>query len=241
MVNIQKITKAGKSLLIALLLAVTFRSFLYEPFHIPSGSMKGTLMIGDYIFVSKYSYGFSRYSFPFSIPLLGKESRRFYAEPERGDIIVFRKPNETSTNYVKRLIGLPGDKIQLRHGVLYINGKKMERNKIDDFVEINFQGQIRKIRQYREKLDNSKEYNTLDEVPNSVTDNTQVYTVPRDHFFVLGDNRDNSFDSRFLNDVGFIPKNNLVGKAQVVVFSVSRNKGIIPFKFDSSRFLKKIQ
>ncbi|MBQ4874722.1 MAG: signal peptidase I [Rickettsiaceae bacterium H1] len=239
--NIHKIIKTGKSLLVALLLAITFRSFLYEPFHIPSGSMKGTLMIGDYIFVSKYSYGFSRYSFPFGIPVLGKEDRKFYTEPKRGDIIVFRKPNDTGTNYVKRLIGLPGDKVQLKHGALYINDKPVPREKIKDFTETDYLGNTTKTAQYVETLENGLKYKTLDQVPDSITDNTQVYSVPKDHFFVLGDNRDNSFDSRFLNDVGFIPKNNLVGKAQLVVFSVSRNKGIIPFKFDINRFFKKIR
>ena len=239
--DIQRIIKTGKSLLIALLLAMTFRSFLYEPFHIPSGSMKGTLMIGDYIFVSKYSYGYSKHSFPFGAPILGTEGRRFYTQPERGDVIVFRKPNDTGTNYVKRLIGLPGDNVQLRDGVVYINNKKMERNKTEDFVETDFKGKSTNVDQYIEVLDNDVQYNTLGQIPNSATNNTQIYTVPADHFFVLGDNRDNSFDSRFLNGVGFIPKNNLVGKAQIVVFSLSKNKGIIPIKFDTSRFFKKIR
>ena len=239
--NIHKTIKSGKSLLIALFLAIAFRSFLYEPFHIPSGSMKGTLMIGDYVFVSKYSYGFSRYSFPFAIPLLGKEGRKLYTEPKRGDVIVFRKPNDTGTNYVKRLIGLPGDQVQLKEGFVHINGKKIERQKSDDFIETDYLGNTTKITQYLEILDNGARYKTLDQVPNSITDNTQLYTVPKDHFFVLGDNRDNSFDSRFLNDVGFIPKDNLVGKAQLVVFSVSKNQGIIPFRFHISRFFKKVQ
>lgn len=232
-----KIIKTIKSLFLALILAVAFRSFLYEPFHIPSGSMKGTLMIGDYIFVSKYSYGYSRYSFPFGLPLLGTNGRFFYTEPQRGDIIVFRKPHETSINYVKRLIGLPGDKVQLKHGVLYINGKEMQRHRTDDLIETDYKNNTTETLQYLETLDNGVQYKTLDKVPDSLTDNTQLYTVPADHFFVLGDNRDNSFDSRF-NDVGFIPKDNLVGKAQIVVFSLSRNSGIIPLKLDTNRLFK---
>ncbi len=240
--SFNKILKVGKSLFLALLLAMCFRSLLYEPFHIPSGSMKSTLMVGDYVFVSKYSYGFSRYSFPFAIPLVGKTGRVLYTEPKRGDVVVFRKPNETSVNYVKRLIGLPGDKIQLKDGIVYINGEKVKREKLADFLDIDYNGKGVKVPQYIETLDNGFQYTTLDQIEQNIqADNTQVYVVPDDHFFVLGDNRDNSVDSRFMYEVGFIPKDNLVGKAQIVIFSVSRNKGILPFKFDIERFFKKVQ
>lgn len=202
-----------KSLLIALVLAIGFRTFFFEPFHIPSGSMKPTLLIGDYIFVSKTSYGYSRYSLPFGIPII--KGRLIETKPERGDVVVFKKPGEEGTNYIKRLVGYAGDKIQVKQGVLYINGDAVYRQRIDDFVDDNFTS----IPQYIETLPNGVSYRILDQNPQSRTDNTIEYTVPKGHYFFMGDNRDNSQDSRILSAVGYVPEINLVGKAKLIFFS----------------------
>jgi signal peptidase I len=198
----------------ALLLALIVRTFLFQPFNIPSGSMKSTLLVGDYLFVSKYAYGYSRYSLPFGPDLFS--GRIWAAEPERGDVVVFKLPRDNSTDYIKRVIGLPGDQIQVTHGVLYINGKAVERDKVDQWVDDDG---IRYDR-YRETLPNGVSYLTLDREPDGPEDNTQVYEVPEDHFFMMGDNRDNSTDSRVLSAVGYVPFENLVGRAEVIFFSV---------------------
>lgn len=213
-----------RSLLIALFLALIFRTFLYEPFHIPSGSMKPTLLVGDYIFVSKFSYGYSSLSLSthfksLSIPFPSFEGRVLEDKPERGDVVVFKLPSDKRTNYIKRLIGFPGDKIQVKHGILYINGKKVERKRIDDFIDRNKPKQNNNIPQYVETLPNGKSYHVLDELKNGDNDNTQVYTVPEGHYFFMGDNRDNSQDSRVLHAVGFVPEENLVGHAEIKFFS----------------------
>jgi len=196
----------------ALLLALVIRTFLFQPFSIPSGSMMPTLLVGDYLFVSKWSYGFSKYSIPFSPPLF--EGRLLGSAPDRGDVVVFRKPHEEETDYIKRLIGLPGDRIQVRDGVLSINGKPVPREAVGEFVADD--GTT--VPQYRETLPNGVSYLTLDLSPSSAGDNTREFVVPDGHYFMMGDNRDNSLDSRF--DVGYVPFENLVGKAQVIFFSV---------------------
>ena len=196
----------------ALILALVIRTFLFQPFSIPSGSMMPTLLVGDYLFVSKWSYGFSKYSFPFSPPLFN--GRILASQPTRGDVVVFRKPNEESVDYIKRLIGLPGDRVQVRDDILYLNGKAVPREKIDDFIAEDGSH----VPQYRETLPNGASYVTLDLSPNSAGDNTREFVVPPGHYFMMGDNRDNSLDSRF--DVGYVPFQNLVGKAQVIFFSV---------------------
>lgn len=196
----------------ALLLALIIRTFLFQPFSIPSGSMMPTLLVGDYLFVSKWSYGFSKYSIPFSPPLF--EGRLLGSAPDRGDVVVFRKPREEDTDYIKRLIGLPGDRIQVRDGVLSINGKPVPREAVGEFVADD--GTT--VPQYRETLPNGVSYLTLDLSPSSAGDNTREFVVPDGHYFMMGDNRDNSLDSRF--DVGYVPFENLVGKAQVIFFSV---------------------
>ena len=196
----------------ALLLALIIRTFLFQPFSIPSGSMMPTLLVGDYLFVSKWSYGFSKYSIPFSPPLF--EGRLLGSAPDRGDVVVFRKPREEDTDYIKRLIGLPGDRIQVRDGVLSINGKPVPREAVGEFVADD--GTT--VPQYRETLPNGVSYLTLDLSPSSAGDNTREFVVPDAHYFMMGDNRDNSLDSRF--DVGYVPFENLVGKAQVIFFSV---------------------
>jgi signal peptidase I len=206
-----------KTVVIALLIAGVIRSFLFEPFSIPSGSMMPTLLVGDYLFVSKYTYGYSRYSFPFGFPPFG--GRIPNRSPERGDVVVFRLPSDTDTDYIKRVIGLPGDRIQMIRGILHINGKPVERVAAGDFETKDGFGQARRYRQYWETLPNGRRHLILELTDEGPMDNTDVYTVPAGAFFALGDNRDSSRDSRFLDDVGFIPQANIVGRAEIIFFS----------------------
>jgi signal peptidase I len=203
----------------ALILALLVRVFLYQPFNIPSGSMIPTLLIGDYLFVSKYSYGYSRYSFPFGLNLFS--GRVWAKEPNRGDVVVFKLPRDNETDYIKRVIGLPGDEIQMTHGVLNINGKPVPKVRTDDFVVTDASGRERHMARYIETLPNGVSYPVLDLVDDGFGDNTEVYKVPEGDFFMMGDNRDNSTDSRFLSEVGFVPFENLVGKAQIIFFSIN--------------------
>ena len=206
-----------KTFAIALLLAAFFRSFLFEPFHIPSGSMKDGLLVGDYLFVSKYSYGYSRYSFPFGLPLF--KGRIFEHGPERGDVVVFRLPRDPKIDYIKRVIGLPGDRIQVKDGVLYINNKAVPKKPDGTFLDDEIPEAAKSIARYKETLPEGKEYDVLDETRFGDVDNTSVYTVPEAHYFMMGDNRDNSVDSRFLEHVGYVPAENIVGHAQIIFFS----------------------
>ncbi len=202
---------------IALIVAFILRSFFYQPFNIPSGSMKPTLLIGDFIFTSKFAYGYSRHSMPFSPPLW--QGRLWEDKPQRGDVVVFKLPSDGRTDYIKRLIGLPGDEIELRNGVVYLNGKALPRERISDFVEPQASGQFETIIRYKETLPNGVSYEVLDSDPASGADNTPLYIVPDGHYFLMGDNRDNSADSRFLSHVGYVPYENLVGQADIVFFS----------------------
>jgi signal peptidase I len=203
----------------ALIIALVIRTFLFQPFNIPSGSMKATLLVGDYLFVSKFSYGYSYYSIPFSPPLFS--GRIFGSDPERGDIVVFRLPKEDSTDYIKRVIGLPGDRIQMRDGVLYINDEAVPREPSGAWEGEGRFGSDTAIKQYRETLPNGVSYLTLDMIENGTGDNTRVFEVPPDHYFLMGDNRDNSQDSRFpQGTVGFVPAENLVGRAEIIFFSI---------------------
>jgi signal peptidase I len=202
----------------ALIIALVIRTFLFQPFNIPSGSMKATLLVGDYLFVSKYSYGYTHYSLPFSPPIFS--GRIFASQPNRGDVVVFRLPREDSIDYIKRVIGLPGDKIQMINGLLHINGQPVKRERIDDFVETDENGRTVRVKRWRETLPNGVSYTTLDLVDNGFYDNTPVYTVPAGHYFMMGDNRDNSTDSRVLSQVGYVPFENLVGRAQIIFFSI---------------------
>jgi signal peptidase I len=199
----------------ALLIALVIRTLLFQPFSIPSGSMQGTLLVGDYLFVSQYSYGYSRYSLPFSPPLFS--GRIFGAAPERGDVVVFRLPREPSTDYIKRVIGLPGDRIQMISGLLHINGVAVKRERVGDFIDDE---DGRAVRRWRETLPNGVTYEALDLQDSGFLDNTQEYAVPAGHYFMMGDNRDNSIDSRVLSAVGYVPFENLVGKAQIIFFSI---------------------
>jgi len=211
----------------ALILALIVRVFLFQPFNIPSGSMIPTLLIGDYLFVSKYSYGYSRYSFPFGLNLFS--GRVWAADPERGDVVVFKLPRDNETDYIKRVIGLPGDEIQMVNGVLHINGTPVPKEEVDDYVVKEPSGRERHMARFRETLPNGVSYPVLDLVQSSFGDNTEVYRVPEDHFFMMGDNRDNSTDSRFLSEVGFVPFENLVGKAQVIFFSIDERSSFWEF------------
>jgi signal peptidase I len=206
----------------ALIIALVIRTFLFQPFNIPSGSMKETLLIGDYLFVSKYSYGYSKYSLPFSPPLFS--GRIFASQPDRGDVVVFRLPREDSTDYIKRVIGLPGDRIQMVEGVLHINGQPVKRERISDFNDVEENGVTRRVKRWRETLPNGVTYTTLDLIDNGFYDNTQVYTVPPGNYFMMGDNRDNSTDSRVLSQVGYVPFANLIGRAQIIFFSIEGDR-----------------
>jgi signal peptidase I len=204
----------------ALLIALPIRTFLFQPFSIPAGSMVPTLLVGDYIFVSKYAYGYTRFSLPFSPPLF--TGRLFPAEPQRGDIVVFRLPRDPATDYVKRIVGLPGDRIQMKDGVLLINDVPVQRERVEDYID---QDSGQHIRHWRETLPNGVSYFALDLQDNGTLDNTDVYTAPRGHYFMLGDNLDNSTDSRALRAVGYVPFENLIGRAEIIYFSVGGADG----------------
>ncbi len=219
---ISKIIDNLKTLLIALFIAVIIRSLLFQPFYIPSSSMEPTLLVGDRIFVSKYTYGYSKHSFPFSPPILNK--RIFSSEPKYGDLIVFKTPSDNRTDFIKRLVGLPGDKIQIKNGDLLINEEKVEKEEIIDNFEIKCGGEYIDVKPFKEVMPNNIKhkvvYNTIGSMVNS-----DLYIVPEDHYFFLGDNRDCSRDSRFLSSVGYVHKNNLVGKARLIFFSNDTSKG----------------
>jgi len=208
-----------KTVVYAVAIAILVRTFAYEPFNIPSGSMKPTLLVGDYLFVSKTTYGYSRHSLPFSLPLI--PGRILYDSPERGDVFVFKKPPENNTDYIKRVVGLPGDTIQVLGGILHINGKAVSRRRIEDFVELDAYGVSSRTPQFIETLPNGVQHKILEADGDTARlDKTKVYTVPEDHFFAMGDNRDNSSDSRVF---GFVPKENLVGPAEFLFFSIDNS------------------
>jgi signal peptidase I len=211
--------ETARTLVYAVAIALAVRTFLYEPFNIPSGSMKPTLLVGDYLFVSKFAYGYSRHSLPFSLPLI--EGRIFARLPERGDVAVFKLPSDNRTDYIKRVVGLPGDRLQVQDGILYINGEPATRVRVDNFRDDDGTSNG-ELTRYRETLPGGRSYTVLDIMAHGSLDNTNVYVVPDRYVFAMGDNRDNSLDSRVPN-VGFIPIENLIGRAEIIFFSTNGN------------------
>lgn len=205
-----------RTVIYAVLIALGVRTVAFEPFNIPSGSMIPTLLIGDYLFVSKWSYGYSRHSFPFSAAPI--DGRILGDGPERGDVAVFKYPPNPGIDYIKRVVGLPGDRIQMRGGQLYINGAVAPREKIEDFVLREPSGGVRRYTQYIEALPNGVKHRIIEVTDRGDLDDTPEFLVPEGHYFMMGDNRDNSDDSR--RNVGFVPVENFVGRADMLFFSV---------------------
>jgi signal peptidase I len=228
-----------KVIIQALLIAFVVRTFLYQPFNIPSGSMYPTLKIGDYLFVSKLSYGYGKYSFNFGLNTFSGNTiikccpvdfpgRKFLADtPKRGDVAVFKLPTDTNIDYIKRVIGLPGDRIQMKDGVLYINDVAVKKERIEDYIDQDSEFGGRPVPQYLETLPNGVQYHVLDSNPNGDLDNTDIYVVPENHYFMMGDNRDNSLDSRVLSHVGYVPIENYVGRADIIFFSISADASLL--------------
>ncbi|MCX7587726.1 signal peptidase I [Phenylobacterium sp. 58.2.17] len=217
-----------KTVAYALLIALFLRVLFFQPFTIPSASMEPTLLEGDYIIVSKFSYGYSRHSIPFSPPLF--KGRIMEHAPERGDIVVFKLPRDGRTDYIKRLIGLPGDRVQMRQGRLWINGKEVVDKELPPVMIDSGYGFTRNVQRFQETLPGGRTFITYDFGPDGDVDNTPTFVVPEGHFFFMGDNRDNSLDSRVPAEigVGFVPAENLVGKAQIIL--LSWNPGASLFK-----------
>ncbi len=232
-----------KTLFYALIIAIIIRSLLIQPFYIPSSSMEPNLLVGDRLFVTKYSYGYSKHSFPFSPALL--KGRIFHKEPKRGDVIVFKTPADNRTDYIKRLVGLPGDKVQFTESNLFINNSEIIKSKISKKEIIYCGNKMIDVFTFEEILPNGKRYNSV-YLKNFPYQNSDEFIVPKNHYFFLGDNRDCSKDSRFLSSVGYVHKDNLVGKAQFIFFSSDKSIGSVfsfwkwnkSIRFD--RFFKKI-
>jgi signal peptidase I len=243
MINKKIIIENIKTLFYALIIAIIIRSFVIQPFYIPSSSMEPSLLVGDRLFVTKYSYGYSKHSFPFSPNIF--EGRIFSKNPKRGDVVVFKTPADNRTDYIKRLIGLPGDQIQFIESNLYVNNSEVIKSRIS-IKENIFCGSVNiDVFKFEETLPNGVKHNSV-YLKNFPYSNSDPYIVPEDHYFFLGDNRDCSKDSRFLTSVGYVHKDNLVGKAQFIFFSSDKNIGnfFSFWKWNRSlrfnRFFKKI-
>ena len=239
----QKIIDNIKTIFYALIIAVIIRSLIIQPFYIPSSSMEPTLLVGDRIFVTKYTYGYSKHSFPFSLGPI--KNRIFFDEPKSGDIIVFKTPSDNRTDYIKRLMAGPGDKIQFIEGNLYLNDVEILKSRVKSKIDIFCGGQVFETKLFKEKNKNKKyitAYNNFGSYQNS-----DEFIVPEKHYFFLGDNRDCSKDSRFLTSVGYVHRDNLVGKARFIFFSTDKKIGrFIEFwkwnkSFRLERFFKKIR
>ena len=232
-----------KTLFYALVIAIAIRSLLIQPFYIPSSSMEPNLLVGDRIFVTKYSYGYSKHSLPFSPPIF--KGRIMHKNPERGDIVVFKTPADNRTDYIKRLIGLPGDKVQFISSNLYINSSEVMKSRLST-NDLIFCGKKKiDVFTFEELLPNGKKFITVYSKEYTFQ-NSDPFIIPKNHYFFLGDNRDCSKDSRFLSSVGYVHKDNLVGKAQFIFFSSDRSIGSIFsfWKWNKSlrfnRFFKKL-
>ncbi|NMD08039.1 MAG: signal peptidase I [Phyllobacteriaceae bacterium] len=225
--------ETAKVIIQALAIAFFVRTFFYQPFNIPSSSMYPTLKVGDYLFVSKLSYGYGKYSFNFALGMRDTNfitccpvdfaGRKVLADtPKRGDVAVFKLPTNTEVDYIKRVIGLPGDRVQMKDGTLYINDTAVPKERIEDYVDSDDEGGGGvPVPQFKETLPNGVTYTVLDSSPQGGADNTDVYVVPENHYFMMGDNRDNSQDSRYLDVVGYVPIENFVGRADIIFFSIS--------------------
>ena len=222
-----KIIENIKTIFYALLIALIVRSFFFQPFYIPSSSMEPNLLVGDRLFVSKYSYGYSIHSLPFSPKIF--EGRILEKKPNRGDVIVFKTPADNRTDYIKRLIALPGDTIQIVDGELYLNNLKIKKEKIKPYLDIHCGSEVINTNFFEETLPNGIKYISTYREDGTMI-NSDKYIVPRNHYFFMGDNRDCSKDSRFLSSVGYVNFDNLVGKAQIIFFSNDKKAGSF-FKF----------
>jgi signal peptidase I len=244
----QEVVETVKTVVYALMIAFVLRVVLFEPFTIPSASMEPGLLVGDYIVATKWNYGWSKHSVPFSPPLGHGRVLDFAGSPQRGDVVVFKLPSDTRQTYVKRLIGLPGDRIQVTGGVVSVNGKVIQRTPAGDALDPDPKYSGVTVAQFRETRPDGKPYMTFDRGPDNDLDNTAAYVVPEGYYFMMGDNRDNSSDSRVApaaGGVGFVPAENLIGKVRIVLASWKGGASLFnPItwfsKFDPHRIIKPV-